>query len=63
MITVKPPRDKQKAIRIKCLGCEAVMLCTEKDLRFESDQRGGDAYVMLCPHCEQERWITTRAFE
>lgn len=39
------------------------MLCTKKDLRFMSDQRDGDAYVMVCPHCKQERWVNTSLFE
>ena len=50
------PGNKEKPLRITCQHCEAVVECMKNELRFEADERDGDAYVMRCPECGGETW-------
>jgi hypothetical protein len=62
MKTIQGPRTTP-IYRLTCSNakCAAVMECSEDELRYESDQRDGDAYVLRCPHCKSETWIDVRA--
>ena len=56
MEVISPPRI-QGTTDIECRGCRAVVRCRASELRFESDPRDGNAYVMICPLCKHETWI------
>lgn len=56
MKTIRGPKDPG-VNEIECDKCHALMECTAGELRFVSDQRDGDAYVMKCPHCQHETWV------
>lgn len=58
MQTIQPPAG-EKLYDLKSKHCKAVLRCTKAELRLESDQRDGDAYILHCPHCHHETWIAT----
>lgn len=53
-------KNKAKEITTDCrCGCKFRFNVSEA--RFESDQRDGDAYVIKCPECQHENWISVGA--
>jgi len=63
MKTIKLPKTAPR-YHLTCsnANCEAVMEATKDDLRFVSDQRDGDAYALICPHCGKETWFSSLCF-
>lgn len=63
MRTVTPPSPQKDYYHLPCHNreCNAVMECEKKELRWVSDQRKGDEYVMTCPHCKHESWYASDA--
>ncbi len=64
MKTITGPKDPD-VYHITCGNdkCSAVLEVTKKDMRLDADQRDGNSYVLLCPHCEKETWIDTTALQ
>lgn len=44
----------------ECFHCGAVVEFQRKEARYVSDQRDGDALVVVCPTCSNEIWTAVR---
>lgn len=60
MKTIKPP-PKQPEYKLECRNCKAVMQCQKEELKYQCDPRDGDAYVLVCPHCQKQTWFAVSA--
>jgi hypothetical protein len=52
-------RQPHQAVEFEsdCDECETRVALTADDLRYEPDQRDGDAVRWLCPTCHHYQWI------
>lgn len=50
-----PPEEK--VYQATCQRCGSELEFQQKDGRYVSDQRDGDAIVVKCPVCNSEVWV------
>ena len=55
----KLPGDRLRIESCDYCGCEFEF--AEKEARYVSDFRDGDALVIRCPTCKKDVWIAARA--
>jgi len=63
---IKPARKndlRERQITCQSPQCGAVIGVRLHELKRVSDQRDGDAYVMICPECGQETWTDARIID
>lgn len=46
----------------ECQECDCKFRFAQSEARFFGDPRDGDAYVVNCPECKHENWVSVDLF-
>lgn len=60
MTIITPGKLKSETLRhCSCTSCGCHFTFKDKEARYQSDQRDGDALVVICPQqgCGTENWV------
>lgn len=59
--SVKQELDKEA--EAECFKCRCQFSFQAKEAKFQSDQRDGNAYVIDCPECKSQVWVSVMLFK